>query len=459
MNIVLENINKPVLHDDVRPVDLTSETMEQHKQAILSAMHDRGLDALIVYADREHGANFAYLTGFEPRFEEAVLVLHSNGASYFLLGNENLKMAKYSFLQGTVIHAPYFSLPYQPMATDQTLDALFRKAGLDSSMNIGIAGWKLFTGTVCDTKKLYDIPQFIFEAIAKTVPYENIINAADLFIDSEYGARTSVNANEIAHFEFGSCIASCAVYRAIDSAKPGKTELEVADCMRNMGQPITVTTICASGERFTNAVVFPRDKEMKLGDRLSVTMGLRGGLSSRAAYIAEKREDIPEQEQGYLEKVAIPYYRAVVTWLESMKIGTRCNDIYNTIENILPKDTYHWTLNPGHYTGDDEWSSSPFYPGSKAIIRSGMLLQLDIIPGVPGYGGVSAEDGIAIADENLRRELKDSYPETWNRMMERKEYISSELGIMLPEEVLPMSDILGYLRPYVLDESRALCVR
>jgi hypothetical protein len=29
----------------------------------------------MVYADREHFANMAYLTGFDPRFEEALLIL------------------------------------------------------------------------------------------------------------------------------------------------------------------------------------------------------------------------------------------------------------------------------------------------------------------------------------------------------------------------------------------------
>ncbi|MFI5226233.1 MAG: hypothetical protein ACHQ3P_06110, partial [Candidatus Limnocylindrales bacterium] len=33
----------------------------------------RGYDRLVVYADREHSANLAWLTGFDPRFEEAVV--------------------------------------------------------------------------------------------------------------------------------------------------------------------------------------------------------------------------------------------------------------------------------------------------------------------------------------------------------------------------------------------------
>jgi len=47
-------------------------------------------DALVVYADREHCANVAYLTGFDPRFEEALLLLSSEGRRKLLVGNECL---------------------------------------------------------------------------------------------------------------------------------------------------------------------------------------------------------------------------------------------------------------------------------------------------------------------------------------------------------------------------------
>jgi len=30
---------------------------------------------LVVYADREHSATISWLTGFDPRFEEAILVI------------------------------------------------------------------------------------------------------------------------------------------------------------------------------------------------------------------------------------------------------------------------------------------------------------------------------------------------------------------------------------------------
>jgi len=48
----------------------------------------RRYDRLVIYADREHSANLAYLTGFDPRFEEALLVLGSEGQPAILVGNE-----------------------------------------------------------------------------------------------------------------------------------------------------------------------------------------------------------------------------------------------------------------------------------------------------------------------------------------------------------------------------------
>ena len=50
----------------------------------------RGYDRLVVYADREHSANLAYLTGFDPRFEEAILVVGPTGDPAILVGQRVL---------------------------------------------------------------------------------------------------------------------------------------------------------------------------------------------------------------------------------------------------------------------------------------------------------------------------------------------------------------------------------
>lgn len=456
MEIIYGRVQEPKGNVYKTQVDLNRETMEEHREKVLERLRTSCLDVLVIYADREHGANFAYLTGFEPRFEEALLVLHRDGTCYFLLGNENLKMSQYSFIEGNVIHTPHFSLPNQPMVPKKSIGTLVGEAGIRDGMKIGCVGWKLFTSECEENEGLLDIPAFIIDAIRKNNPNGRLCNVCGIFLDPEEGLRTEINANELAHYEFGAGLASSRVLQAMNGILPGKTEMEVAELLAAGGQPITVTTICAAGDRFTNAVVFPRSRRIGMGDRFSLTLGLRGGLSSRAAYVAETREDLPAAVRDYVEKVAIPYYRAAVTWLEMIGIGVSCGDIYRKMEEVLPKEEYHWTLNPGHYTGAEEWTSSPIYSGSTVKLRSGMMLQLDIIPSVPGYGGIGAEDGIAVADRVLREELQRDYPETWKRIVRRRTYMQEHLGIRLQEEILPMSDICGYLRPLLLNQGYAL---
>lgn len=459
MKIVYEKIKQPEQNEYSTPVELNKKTMEEHRLKVLRKMEEKGLDALVIYGDREHGANFAYLTGFEPRFEEALLVLHRNGDCCFLLGNENLKMSQYSFVKGRTIHVPHFSLPYQPMDTEKTLVQLIWESGLRDGMHIGCVGWKRFTGKLEDNSRLLDLPAFIADAVREVNHTGITQNASGIFLDAKEGVRIERNANELAHYEFGAGLASSRVLAALDAVEPGKTETEIAGYLVAQGQPLTVTTICATGERFTNGVVFPRAKKIAMGDRFSITLGLRGGLTSRAAYAAYSREELPQGEQDYLEQVALPYYTALVSWLEMMEIGVTGGEVYKKIEEILPKSRFHWELNPGHYTDSEEWSASPFYPDSQVTLKSGMMFQLDIIPRVPGYGGAGAEDGIAIADEALRRKLGEQYPNTWQRIQRRRDYITKVLGICLKEEILPMSDALGYFRPLLLNKEYAFAKR
>ncbi|MDR4950368.1 hypothetical protein [Neobacillus cucumis] len=100
--------------------------------------------------------------------------------------------------------------------------------------------------------------------------------------------------------------------------------------------------------------------------------------------------------------------------------------------------------------------SSPIYPDSNEELKSGMILQIDIIPSIEGYTGVSAEECISLANEELRNDIKEKYPELWNRIQKRRKYIQDQLNITLSEEVLPLSNTVGYLRPYLLSKDMAL---
>ncbi|OJG75041.1 hypothetical protein RV12_GL002086 [Enterococcus quebecensis] len=193
---------------------------------------------------------------------------------------------------------------------------------------------------------------------------------------------------------------------------------------------------------------------------MSLTTEFKGGLSSRTGFVIENAAQLPKGQQDYLERVAKPYYQAVVAWLETIKINMKGKELYQIIETVFPKETYHWYLNPGHLVSDEEWMSSPIYDDSEETLKSGMILQIDIIPSVPRYTGVSAEECVALADASLQEQLKIEYPELWQRITARKTYIREVLNIHLSEEIIPLSNTVGYLRPFYLAKDQAFrCVK
>jgi len=99
---------------------------------------------------------------------------------------------------------------------------------------------------------------------------------------------------------------------------------------------------------------------------------------------------------------------------------------------------------------------SPITPHSSIPLASGMVLQIDIIPSRAGYAGASIEDTVALADKALRDALKRDYPAMWSRIEARRDYVQRYLGIQLSEDVLPFSNTVGYLRPWLLDKTLAL---
>lgn len=453
--IKLKEVEAPKPEEGLIPVMLSDETMQNRKARLLESMQKDGFDAVVVYADLEHGSNFEYLCGFLPRFEEALLILHANGKAFMVLGNENLNKAGKARIEAVPIHMPHFSLPNQPMQTEKSVAQILASCELEDAEKIGLIGWKNFTSHVEDNHLLFDLPYFLVEALKTVCGKAQFANAAYLLI-GENGVRTTNNANEFAHYEYGAALAGNCILKTMDRLKVGKTEMEMAETLAADGQRHSVVTIMATGARFEKANLYPGNKQIQCGDKISITTGFKGGLQSRAGYAVECAEQLPEKEQDYLKAVAIPYFQAVKTWLETIKIGINGNDLYEAVEAVLPKEDYGWTPNPGHLCADEEWMSSPIYPQSEETLQSGMLFQIDIIPSVNGYGGVSCESGILLADEQLRKAIAKEYPAVWERIVKRRAYMQEVLGIRIQEDVLPTSMATAYLRPYLLKKEMAL---
>jgi len=453
--IQLQTTQPPRQFTDVAPVLLSDATMLERKNKLLERMREERFDALVIYADKEHGGNFEYLTGFIPRFEEGLLVLDKSGHATAILGNENLKMAQHSRLPVALKHCPYFSLPNQPMDNEKPLAQLFGETGLSAMSKIGLVGWKMFTAALADNAKFFDLPYFIVEAV-KNSTHAELVNAAHLFIRGDKGARTVNNANEIAHYEYGANLASNCMLKALDAVEPGIRETELGALLADEGQYQTVVAIAAAGQRFEKANLYPTYKQTQRGQPLSMTTGFKGGLSSRTGFVIADESELPEKQKDYIDRVVKPYFGAIACWLENIHVGMPGGKLYQLIEEVLPKEQYGWHLNPGHLSADEEWMSSPVYPASNETLKSGMILQIDIIPSVPGYTGTSAEESIALADATLRQQIAQEYPALWARIEARRSYIREVLNIALADDVMPLSNSVGYLRPFMLAKDKSL---
>jgi hypothetical protein len=148
-----------------------------------------------------------------------------------------------------------------------------------------------------------------------------------------------------------------------------------------------------------------------------------------------------------------------VEWYETVGIGVTGGEIDALVKRHLGHPFFNVALNPGHLIHLDEWVNTPIYPNSKERLQSGQAIQLDIIPatGTP-YFTSNIEDGIALLDEPSRAEFAERYPAAWNRIRERRIFMADVLGIQLRPDVLPLSNLAGYLPPFILSPQRVFAL-
>lgn len=166
-------------------------------------------------------------------------------------------------------------------------------------------------------------------------------------------------------------------------------------------------------------------------------------------------DELPHGIANYHEKLAGPYFACAAAWYETIGIGVSGGTMDALVKRHLGDSFFGVGLNPGHLIHLDEWMNSPVYPDSSEVFVSGNAVQIDIIPatGTP-YFTSNIEDGIALLDANGRTAFADQYPEAWIRIEMRRAFMAEVLGIQLKPEVLPFSNIPGYLPPFLLSPRR-----
>jgi hypothetical protein len=444
---------------DPGPEPVLAPEIYRHRLAALrKRAAARGLDVIVIVADREHSANLAWLSGFDPRFEEAILIVRSGPDGVepaILVGNECWGVAGAAPLSMRRIRFQDLSLPGQPRDRSEPLETILPAEGVAAGVAVGVIGWKGYG----NPSKL-DAPAYLVDALRiGTEPGGSVVNATGIFIDPADGLRTANELEQLAVLEHAACRTSNGVRRLLFNLRPGMTEREAVRLLEWDGTPLSCHLMLTAGARATFGLLSPGDRRIEAGDRFTTAFGIWGALNCRAGFVVEDATQLPRGIGDYVERLVAPYFEAVAEWYAALRVGVAGGVLQEIIDRRLGDPFFGIGLNPGHLIGLDEWVHSPVFRGSTVPLRSGMALQVDIIPATgTDYFTTNIEDGIALADDELRRAFAAAYPEAWARITRRREFMASQLGIDLHPDVLPFSNLPAYLPPFLLRPDRAMTV-
>ena len=431
------------------PVAVYRERLERFRER--GSAH--GWDRLVVYADREHSANLAFLTGFDPRFEEALLVLAPEGDPAILLGNECYGPAGAAPVPMRRHLFQSFSLPGQPRHRSRPLADILAGEGIGAGSRVGVVGWKEHAAP-----SALDVPAYLVDALrALAGPSGAVENATDLLIAAADGLRVVNEADQLAAFEYAACHTSQGVRRLLFGLRPGMREDEAVRLLEWNGLPLSCHLMLSSGERARLGLLSPGRRVIQRGDPFTVAYGIWGALNCRAGFIVADAAELPAGIADYVDRLVGPYFAAVAEWYRELRIGQAGSVFQEIVDRHLGDPFFGVGLNPGHQIHLDEWVNSPMAPGSKVELCSGMALQVDIIPATgTAYFTTNIEDGVALADAALRRAFEARHPQAWERIGARRRFMAEALGIGLHPDVLPFSNIPAYLPPFLLSPGRAM---
>jgi len=442
MRIELRQVSPPTIDVPVERPEISEEEYIARARALYEAV---GLDWVVVYGDREHAGNLLWLTGYDPRFEEAILLLGPADKRVLFVGVEGVDYTAIAGLPMEVRFYPPWSVIGQPHTDAPTLAEMLREAGMNPGDRVGVAGWKTLDPREVDAPSAPAFVPAMLPRIIERVTGTRATDVTDALINPETGLRIRNSAAQIAAFEWGAARASAAVLRVVQGARPGMTEFEAAGLFGYQGEPLTVHPLVISGRDRRITLRSPSARVLEHGDAITTAIGYWGGLSCRAGLLTDT------VDEAFVEQYVLPYYRTLATWLTTVGIGVTGGEIQAAVDAALGDAPFHSFLNPGHLTAYEEWLHSPVSPGSTIPLQSGMVFAADIIPTpLPPHYALNSEDTIALADESLRDELARDFPATWARIQARRAFMEEKLGLELRTEVLPLSVAVGYLPPFWL---------
>lgn len=461
MPVALRERPLPIVEVPSPPPALSAEIYRLRLSTLCRRAHEQQLDTLVVWGDREHSANLAYLTGFDPRFEEAMLILDTAGqhAPRLLVGNECLGYAPDPAIGIEVELWQDLSLMGQPRDRSRSLRDIFVSAGVNDGSRVGCIGWKAYSTSLIGggSSSPIDLPAFVVDLLRSLVGGGEVNNATDLLMSVDGGLRTINEPEQIQHFEYAACVSSTGMMSLLQHVRVGVREDELERHLDSKGLTLSCHRMVGFGEKARRGLASASAKEAARGDALTTAFGVAGALTCRAGAVANGPHEMPDAIREFSSRMFANYVEVVRAWYSALSLGATGGEVFAATDEARDPSLFDFALNPGHYLHLDEWVNSPFSRDSTVALCSGMVLQADIIPVSRGpFCYVNLEDGVALADESLRERLRALDASLMRRVERRRRYMIDELGYVLDDCVLPLGNTSGWLAPYVTKLSLAL---
>ena len=228
---------------------------------------EEGFTHLVVYGDREHFANLHYFTGFDPRFEEALLIISEGKKPLLLVGNEGFAYCKVIPFDLDIMLYYNFNLAGMPRfkETIGSIEGL-HKAGIAKGSRVGVVGWKFYDDSDgVEGRYIFDLPHYVVESLKKRVGEGQLENAAHLLSSASRGMRSSLEAVELANLEVAGTMTSRGVYNLMRNLKPGMREVEAGSFLLLNGNPMVAHPNVNFTLRYQARVGQPKENRLEYG--------------------------------------------------------------------------------------------------------------------------------------------------------------------------------------------------
>lgn len=359
-----------------------------------------GLDAAVISDPK----NVCYFTGFLDTGAITVptyLLLLRDGEDIMLAGENKAKAASRTF-RGEVVTFKNYDLGSRMVArpdlASEPVSPILRKAGR-GLRTIGVESWHM--------------PKALLDSVEKAAPDTRLTDLSP-HIES---MRTVKDADEIEAIKSSCKLVDYAYSVAKSVSVPGRTEVDVyADVQQKVvekaggfqyfsGDFTTGRRSIDPGESGA-----PTSLALKQGDTLILDLWAttKGYWTDTARTFLIGGNPTPKQLQVYNV-----VERALKAGADKMRPGVTAGDVYRAIRGAIAAAGYGelFTHHGGHGVGLDAWERPYLIPGSKDVLKAGMVLAAE--PGVylKGVAGIRLENNFLVEDDGVVPLSK--YPIGW----------------------------------------------